>query len=81
MRRSRLDLSFRRDSAALAVCHRGEVLVRIVADERWPGMWRVQCSDGRLTDMTNIARAKDAASSIALAILKAAETAAETEAA
>jgi len=34
---------------------------QIVADEKWPGMWRVRHSDGRLSDMVNLTRAKDAA--------------------
>ena len=32
-------------------------------------MWRVRFPDGRLSDMTNETRARDAATSIALAIL------------
>ena len=33
----------------------------IVPDERWPGMYRVQLADGSLSDMFNLARAKDLA--------------------
>jgi hypothetical protein len=33
---------------------------RIVSDARWPGMYRIRCSDGSLTDMANLTRAKDA---------------------
>jgi len=33
---------------------------RIVADEHWPGMYRVRLSDGSLSDMTNLTRARDA---------------------
>ena len=29
-------------------------------DATYPGMWRVQWPDGRLSDMTNLTRAKDA---------------------
>jgi hypothetical protein len=31
-----------------------------VPDPQYPGMYRVQWSDGRLSDMTNLTRAKDA---------------------
>ena len=67
-------LSFRRDGTGLAVCHGRAVVVRVVPDERWPGMWRVRYPDGRLTDLVNITRAKDAAFSIALRILQGEET-------
>ena len=33
----------------------------VIADERWPGMWRVRRPDGSLSDMVNRSRAKDAA--------------------
>ena len=33
---------------------------RIVADEHWPGMYRVRLSDGSLSDMTNLTRTRDA---------------------
>jgi len=33
---------------------------RIVADEHWRGMYRLRLSDGSLTDMTNLTRARDA---------------------
>ena len=39
-------------------------LARILPDS-WPGMWRIVWPDGRLTDMTNLTRAKDAAAAIA----------------
>jgi|SRR5690242_18241960 hypothetical protein len=35
--------------------------VSVVADCKWPGMWRVRMRDGRLSDMVNLTRAKDAA--------------------
>src|SRR5262245_41693980 len=35
--------------------------VAIVPDSEWPAMWRVRTRDGRLSDMTNKTRAKDAA--------------------
>ena len=33
---------------------------RIMPDAKWPGMYRVRLPDGSLTDMLNLARAKDA---------------------
>jgi hypothetical protein len=44
-------------------------LVQIEPDAAWPGMWRVRTPDGRLTDMVNISRARDAARALALAHL------------
>jgi hypothetical protein len=44
-------------------------MLRIVPDEEYPGMWRVEFSDGKLSDMVNRTRAKDAAISIALQLL------------
>jgi hypothetical protein len=49
-------------------------VIAIEADGRYPGMWRVRRPNGRLGDMTNKTRAKDAAASIALGILNAGET-------
>lgn len=34
--------------------------IAVVPDAKWPGMWRVRTPDGRLSDMVNLARAKDA---------------------
>jgi hypothetical protein len=33
---------------------------KVVPDEVHPGMWRVRWPDGRLSDITNLTRAKDA---------------------
>jgi hypothetical protein len=46
-------------------------LLHGVPDTVYPGMWRVRSPDGRLTDMANLTRAKDAAVCIALEILNA----------
>jgi hypothetical protein len=40
-------------------------LVEVVADAEWLGMWRIRTRDGRLSDMVNLARAKDAAKLVA----------------
>jgi hypothetical protein len=37
---------------------------RIVADARWPGMWRLRQADGSLSDMVNLTRARDAIASL-----------------
>jgi hypothetical protein len=44
-------------------------MVTIESDARHPGMWRVRYPDGRLSDMVNLTRAKNAAVSIALSLL------------
>ena len=36
-------------------------LIELVPDDVHPGMWRMQSPDGGLSDMVNLARAKDAA--------------------
>jgi hypothetical protein len=59
--------------------HHGQarkLLARIVPDQTWPGMFRIEFPDGRISDMVNLTRAKDAAIAIALRSLnsKAQET-------
>ena len=44
-------------------------LSTVVPDDRWPGMWRIRHHDGILSDLLNLTRARDAATSIALAYL------------
>jgi hypothetical protein len=46
----------------------GRVLATIVPDAEWSGLWRVRIG-GRLSDMVNRTRAKDAAQHAALAAL------------
>jgi hypothetical protein len=43
----------------------GPVMATVEADANWPGMWRVRFG-GRLSDMANLSRAKDAAISLVL---------------
>src|SRR5688572_29827320 len=43
-------------------------LLHVVPDDRYSDMWRIR-HDGRLSDMANLARAKDAALSVALGVL------------
>jgi hypothetical protein len=47
------------------VLGRQELPGGIVPDAKWPGMWRVQYPNGRLSDMVNLCRAKDAAACFA----------------
>jgi hypothetical protein len=39
-------------------------LATVDPDNRWPGMWRIAWPDGRITDMVNLSRAKDAAEAL-----------------
>jgi hypothetical protein len=36
-------------------------ILRIVRDQKYPNMWRIEFPDGKLSDMVNRTRAKDAA--------------------
>jgi hypothetical protein len=40
-------------------------IAEIVPDSNWSGMWRIAWPDGRLSDMVNLTRARDAAQVIA----------------
>jgi hypothetical protein len=51
----------------------GRFLATIAPDPDWSDMWRVHLPNGGVRDMVNLTRAKDAAQSIALASLNAAE--------
>jgi hypothetical protein len=46
----------------------GRKIIRIVPDETYPEMWRVEV-EGRKTDMVNRTRAKDVATGFALGIV------------
>ena len=35
--------------------------VTVFADSEWPNMWRIRNREGRVSDMVNLSRAKDAA--------------------
>jgi hypothetical protein len=47
----------------------GRLMAAVEPDHEWPGLWRVRLPDGRLSDMVNLTRAKDAALLLALAVL------------
>ena len=75
------DLIWRRErDGTLVLCRArsSAILARIVADRVYPSMWRVKMPSGKLSDMTNLTRAKDAAMSLALAILNREQKAQET---
>jgi hypothetical protein len=77
----RRDLTWHRErDGTLVLCRIGSsaILARIVADRVYPGMWRLRMPSAKLSDMTNLTRAKDAATSIALAILNREQKAQET---
>jgi hypothetical protein len=63
------------DGDILRLGPKGRKLLRIVQDQKYPEMWRVERPDGSLTDMANRTWAKDAATAIALAFLNAREAA------
>ena len=44
-------------------------LMRIVRDQKYPNMWRIEFPDGKLSDMVNRTRAKDAAMAHGLRII------------
>jgi hypothetical protein len=74
---NRDDLIWRSDGGGLAICFQRRVMLRILPDATWPKMWRVQHPDGRLSDMVNLTRAKDAAITLALASLNTQDSPAE----
>src|SRR5215813_1773680 len=49
---------------ALRYGHTHTPLALVVPDADWPGMWRIAWPDGRLSDLVNLPRAKDAAEAI-----------------
>jgi hypothetical protein len=56
----RLNWRADRGGFALHFERRTKVPVSVVPDTTYAGMWRVRWPDGRLSDMTNLTRAKDA---------------------
>jgi len=66
---SRRNLTWVRNGTAWVTRHNGIELARAVPDQKYAGMWRVRFPDGRLSDLANITWAKDAAATMALAVL------------
>lgn len=56
------------------LCAGRTILLRLVTDARWPQMRRIQYRDGRLSDLLNVARARDAAMATALREINGEET-------
>ncbi len=52
---------------------RGKLLATVEPDSQWSGMWRVRFK-GKLTDMVNLSRAKDAAMALVVTDLNAGES-------
>ena len=68
-------LTWRRDGVNWLLFSGKRRMGRVVPDLKWPGMWRVRMPDGWVSDMTNLARAKDAAIRSILFVLNRKETA------
>jgi hypothetical protein len=54
---------------SLHVGRRGSFLLRVIPDKTYPAMWRIEFPDGRLSDLGNLSRIKDAACGIAVMML------------
>jgi hypothetical protein len=67
--KGRQDLTWRRDADSWIVSVQQVRMFRVVPDEQFAEMWRVVDEHGHLSERANLARAKDAAASMALAIL------------
>src|SRR5262245_15074550 len=59
-----LDTTIIRSPFVLYCGHERRPVAHVLPDPRWPGMWRV-LADGRLSDIVNLSRAKDAAEAVA----------------
>jgi hypothetical protein len=70
-------LEWRGDTLRLGSGGKASPTVKVARDTTYSNMWRVKLPSGKLSDMVNRARAKDAARAILLGILNAEETAAE----
>jgi len=69
---SRLGLVWKSDTLRLGGS--SKVLACVITDTKYPTMWRVQMPDGRVTDMVNRTRAKEAATLLVLESLNAKPT-------
>jgi hypothetical protein len=64
------DLTWRGERLVLRAGGRAGPVVELVPDSTYPGMWRIRTPDGSLSDMLNRTRARDAARSILLGLLR-----------
>ena len=64
----RRNLTWIKDGNYWSLQRRGskELLTRIVPDSQYPNMWRIELDEGKLSDMVNLTRARDAAIAVAL---------------
>ena len=46
-----------------------KALAEVIPDDEYAGMWRIRWPDGRVSDMVNLTRAKDAACVLAMRVL------------
>jgi hypothetical protein len=53
----------------LQLRHGERVVAMLVPEKDYPKLYRIHLPDGRLTDMVNLTRAKDAAAALALAVV------------
>jgi hypothetical protein len=60
---------WRRNDAVWSLIRSGRIVATVVPDLRLPSMFRIKFPDGSFSDMVNLARAKDAALSLADAAL------------
>jgi hypothetical protein len=57
------------DGLALHATGHRRAIVHIVPDGNWRGMWRIRHPDDRLSDMANLAWAKDGAIAVGMRLL------------
>jgi hypothetical protein len=78
-RRRDLEVVATTSGYGVRVLGRERLLVRVVRDVKYPGMWRIKEGVfGVLSDMVNLTRAKDAALDRALGVLRRQDTPAGT---
>jgi hypothetical protein len=64
------DLVWRGDQLALKGTARTSPIVKLIQDANYSGMWRIKTPDGAVSDLVNRARAREAARSTLLGILR-----------
>jgi len=68
------------DGSTLRLDGKGRALLQIVPDGRYTSMWRLKLPSGKLSEMVNRTRARDAAMSRALMVLNCEDRRQETSA-
>jgi len=59
-------LTWQRDPGGFALRYGRQVLLHVVSDADWPGMFRIRFAEGGISDFANLPRARDAAVAAAL---------------